>query len=42
MNNIMLFDVAGIGNAIVDVLSFTDEGFLDRAGAGQRQHDAGR
>jgi sugar/nucleoside kinase (ribokinase family) len=26
----ILFDVAGIGNAIVDVLSFTDEAILDR------------
>ena len=29
-NNKTLFDVAGIGNAIVDVLSFTDETFIAR------------
>ena len=38
----LIFDVTGIGNAIVDVLCFTDEASLAQQRARQRQHDAGR
>ena len=36
------YDVLGIGNAIVDVLSRADDAFLEQARPGQGQHDADR
>jgi hypothetical protein len=36
------YDVAGIGNALVDIIAPAEEAFLVERRAGEGRHDAGR